>query len=352
MQVNIAQLKRLVGNPDAYAKQNPDGTWTPVREPLTQSVLEGHLRQAYTVGTYVGHKMEDEELGGDGQWTGAHTLVLDFDSGEEARDQAQQAKNALVKLGLTPAHVGIEFSGRKGYHVWVVLTEDRPNAELRRVGRAALAVAGLPLSTEVFPKQDEVRDLGNLVKLPGGKHQVTGKLCAFEGAVPMPVPPVVWQRLFDALPEEQTARHSGPVQNRFPCLSIIQEGVEENRNIQLFHLAAMFRRHGAEDDLVRTILQHVNEQGDPLDDSELEGIVRNSAHSGPICQQLPGDVESACGEYCIKQRTSGLYTRPGQVRHASEGECVVVRVKSREQGVVQFEHDDIDVAKGRMTDGR
>lgn len=347
--MNIAQLKRLVGNPDAYARQNEDGSWTPVREPLTDSVLRGHVARRWTIGTYVGHVVNDKETRR--QVTMSRTLVLDFDSGEQAEQEASMAHTALLQLGFSNGQVGIEFSGKKGYHVWVVLQAYRPNAELRRVGRAVLAMAGLPQSTEVFPKQDDVRDLGNLVKLPGGIHQVSKKPNDFIGTVPAPVPVVVWERVLASLPAEQVARHTGPVQNRFPCLSIIQEGVSETRNIQLFHLATMFRRHGAEEDLVRTILQHVNELGDPLDDSELEELVRNSAHSGPVCHQLPGDVEAECGEYCIKQRTSGLYTRPGQVRHAAEGESVVVRIESREQGVVTFAHDDIEVAKGRMKDG-
>lgn len=341
--MNIAQLKRLVGNPDAYALQRKDGSWEPVREPLTQSVLEGHMRQAYTVGTYVGHRRV-----GEGGATVARTLVLDFDDIERAHDDALKAKFALVDLGLNPQQVGIEFSGKKGYHVWVVLGDYRFNSELRRLGRAALALADLPAGTEVFPKQDEVRDLGNLVKLPGGVHQVTGKPNGWVTPVPALVPLGKWEAVIAALPEEQVARRVGPVDNRFPCLSLIQAGVEENRNLQLFHLATMFRRAGAEDELVRTILQHVNELGDPLDDVELEGIVRKSAQSGPICHQLPADVESACGEYCITNRTAGLYTRPGQIRHAGEGESVVLRIKSREQGLVVFEHDDINIAKARM----
>jgi hypothetical protein len=347
--VNLVQLRRLVGNPDAYALQHEDGTWEPVRKPLDDAVLAGHLSRRYTVGTYIGHVIGYQEADA---WTGARTLVLDFDTGGESLEQAKGAHTALLDLGVPNTSMGIEFSGRKGHHVWVVLGEYVPNSQLRRLGRAALALAGLPSNTEVFPKQDEVRDLGNLVKLPGGIHAVTHQPNDFVGIVPMPMLAPAWAKVVAGLPEEVRARSTGPVDNRFPCISTIQQGVTEGgRNIQLFHLAAMFRRHGAEDDLVEAILHHINERGDPLDDAELESIVRSSAHSGPICGQLPQDMQDGCGDYCIRARLAGLNTRPGQVRNAQVGESVVVTLASREEDKVSFAHDDLELAKGRLRHG-
>lgn len=341
--MNLPQLRRLVGNPDAYALQNEDGSWTPVRKPLDDSVLAGHLDKRYTVGTYVGH----------GSPTVSRTLVLDFDSGlAHAHIEAKRAHAAFIELGFAPRHAAIEFSGKKGYHVWLVLAQPRPNAELRRVGRAVLALADLPAATEVFPKQDEVRDLGNLVKLPGGIHQVTKNANDFEGIEPMPVPLPVWERVLASLPEEKRAKYTGTQDNRFPCLGIIQQGVAEGgRNTQLFHLAAMFRRHGAEDELVRTILGHVNELGDPLDDAELDSICRSSATSGPICGQLPQDVQDACGDACMRTILDRLKVWPGQVRGALIGEPVVVTVAERDGDKVSFAHDDLELAKGVLRHG-
>lgn len=345
--MNLVQLRRLVGNPDAYALQHDDGSWHPERKPLDDAVLAGHLDGRYTVGTYVGHVVYAKDSTSSA--TLSRTLVLDFDTGDDAHEQAKRAKAALVELGLLPGCVGIEFSGRKGYHVWVVLMHYRPNAELRRLGRAALALAELPMSTEVFPKQDEVRDLGNLVKLPGGIHRVTGAKADFIGPPPIPVSMALWDRVLAGLPEEQRARRTTPADNRFPCLSTIQCGVTEGgRNIQLFHLAAMFRRHGAETDLVDSILRHVNELGDPLDEAELEGIVQGSALSGPICSQLPQDMQDGCGDLCIRARLAGLHTRPGQVRNAQVGESVVVTLAGREGDKVSFSHDDVELAKARL----
>lgn len=342
--MNLVQLRRLIGNPNAYALQREDGSWEPYREPLTDARLAGHLtHKRYTVGTYVGHVTPEGTV--------ARTLVLDFDSGEGSLDQAREAAAALRELGVPPFAIGIEDSGRKGHHVWVVLQDYVPNSQLRRLGRAALALAGLPASTEVFPKQDEVRDLGNLVKLPCGKHQVTGRSNDWVGnaAGPRPLPLPLWERVVAGLPEEQRHVYSGPVDNRFPCISTIQCGVAEGgRNIQLFHLAAMFRRHGAEDALVRAILDHVNSLGDPLDEAELESIVRSSATSGPICGQLPQDMQDDCGDHCIKERLKGLNEKPSQLRNASVGERVVVTLASREDDKVSFSHNDLESAKGRL----
>lgn len=341
--MNVAQLRRLVGNPDVYAVQHKDGSWHPVREPLTDDVLRRHMeRKDFTVGTYIGHPTADGTV--------ARTLVLDIDSGDEkAEVEAYALRESLKELGVPQFAMGIEYSGRKGFHVWVVLGEYIPNAQLRRLGRAALALAGS--DCEVYPKQDEVRDLGNLVKLPGGLHQVTQRPNDFRGQPPKPMPVALWEnRVVPNLPEELHGS-SGPSrwsQSRFPCMEAIQEGISEGgRNNHLFHLATMFRRHGATEETLGIILAHVNEKCDPpLDEFELEAVIRSSATSGPICDQVSPDRH--CGESCIKARTSGLYMRPDQLRHAAVGENVVVRLGSRAGGVVTLEHDDLQTAKGAL----
>jgi hypothetical protein len=333
MKPSVSQLRRLIGNPDAYALQNEDGSWTPVRKPLTDAVLQHHHEaNRTTVGTYVGH----------GSPTQARTLVFDIDDGSEPPGPLP---SALADLGIPPRFVGIEDSGRKGYHVWVVLQQYRPNPELRRVGRAAAAIAGV--QCEVFPKQDEVRDLGNLVKLPGGKHQVSGKPNDFIGPVPQPLPVPVWQRVLDALPPEQRARREY-VDNRFPCLEHIQAGPEEGgRNNSLFQLATMFRRHGATPETVSLIVHDVNRRSpEPLDDAEVENVIDSSATSGPICTP---EMRERCQEACILERTGNLEARGGQLKYAQEGERVVVTLDRRAGTSVTLSHEDlISPVKGRV----
>ena len=51
------ELMALVGNPDVYAVQHEDGSWTPVRERLTPAVIRRHRAGDITVGTYISAPM-------------------------------------------------------------------------------------------------------------------------------------------------------------------------------------------------------------------------------------------------------------------------------------------------------
>lgn len=335
----LAQLARLVGNPAAYALQTEDGSYRPVREQLSPAALAKHLKGEHTVGTYIGHRIE--------AMTVARTLVFDIDNG--SMDDADRILIALGELGIPSSALGLENSGRKGYHIWLPLQEYRPNSELRRLGRAALALSGV--DCEVYPKQDEVKDLGSLVKMPGGIHQVTQTLGTFLDRVPMPLPMALWVPVIEGLPQEQARKHGGG-ESRFPCLDAIQsEGVKKgSRNNQLFHLSVMLRRAGVSDDNVETIVRHTNTLGDPLEEFELLTLLESSKLSGPLCEQLPG--ERQCGELCIKARTAGLYTRPRQLRYAAEGENVVVTLVGRKGNVIEFTHPDVGKMKAVLDGDR
>jgi hypothetical protein len=79
-------------------------------------------------------------------------------------------------------------------------------------------------------------------------------------------------------------------------------------------------------------------------------ILENSRYSGPLCDQIDGDVH--CGEQCIKAKHKGLYTRNGALKYAADGEEVVVRVKDRTDGgkVVELEHPDMVQGKAILAD--
>jgi hypothetical protein len=336
--IEVRQLRQLVGNPAAYALQQEDGSWKPVRKPLGDSVLRAHVGLLKTVGTYVGHKVGSETI--------ARTLVFDIDEMDKDKTIRRAIHAALKEFGVPLSARSTEFSGSKGWHVWVVLDDYVPARDLRRLGRAVLAVAGV--TCEVFPKQDEVRDLGNLVKLPGGVHQVSRRLYDFTKKVPRPMPVEDFEAILAELPEEQHARRAVS-DTRFPCMEAIQaDGAEEgSRNIQLFHLSTMLRRAGVDDEYTSLVIDDVNKKcSPPLDGGELEMLLESSKTSGPLCHLLPEDRQ--CGELCIRERTAGLYTRPGQLRHAAEGENVVVTMGERTDEVVSLLHDDLKNAKGRL----
>lgn len=335
--MNVSILRRFVGNPDVWAAQLEDGSYAPHREPVTDAALQAHL-DGETAGTYVNRGNK------------ARFVVFDVDTGDDASEQATAVAAACGEMGVKDAYMGVEFSGRKGYHIWVLVGEWREARELRRFGRAVCTLADV--QCEVFPKQDDVRDLGSLVKLPFGKHRVSGMASEWRTAVPYEMPAGVWERdVVPHLPQELAGRKSfaGQAAERFPCLDIIQScGVQEgSRNNQLFHLATMLRRAGVASEYVASIVSDVNEKGDPLDPFELEQLLQSAEQSGPVCDQLP--VDRQCGELCIRARTKGLYTRPRQLRHAQPGEKVVIEVGSREGNVVTFEHEDLQTGKGVLS---
>lgn len=339
------ELQGLVGNPDVYAVQHKDGAWTPVREKLTPGVIRRHMRGDITVGTYVVNPPDQ-----------ARTLVLDLDAEtDEVQDKMlTRVLDVIHALQKTEKQLtyGVEFSGRKGYHVWVVADDYMEAATLYRLGRGIREEAGYP-AMEVFPKQTEVRDLGNLVKLPGGFHAVTGKANDFitqghsEG-VRVPTPTEVLTSLAALYPEVHgRARRDGEESIEYPCVANIQAGVEQGgRNIHLFHLATMLRKFSIADDNVTTIIERANEaSGDPLLPDEIEGILDNSRFSGPVCDQLSDDV--SCGEQCIKARHPGLFTRAGALAHAPVGEEVVVTVGERGDDDLTVELEHPDMVQGR-----
>ena len=336
MKPTLEALWGLVGSRSAYALQQNDGTYRPVRKPVTNQVLMWHLAGHETVGTYIGHNVGDQTM--------AKTLCFDVDSGPDtALDEIRAIKQALIdELGVPPECLGIEFSGKKGYHLWLPLIGLRPNAEFRRVGRAALLLAGV--KSEVYPKQDKVKDLGNLVKLPGGIHKVTGNHNDFIDTVPFPMRMDAWMRLLEVLPEEVHARR-GTEDFRFPCVATICDGVKEgSRNNALFHLSAMLRRNGVPMDMVELVVRAVNDKGDPVTEEEMQGILNGGA--GPICESLT-DEQRCPNELCIKTQLGGLKARPGQLRYAGKGEGVVLEVVGRESKggndtIVLFHDDAVD----------
>lgn len=324
----IKQLSQLVGNPAAYAVQRDDGNgYYPVRSHLDNYVLKQHLAGEMTVGTYIN--------------TGnvARTLIFDID--ELDLQPAKRIVDSLIELGVPLRSTGIEFSGSKGYHVWVVMATYVSASDLRRVGRAVTALA--EVDCEVFPKQDEVRDLGNLVKLPGGVHHKTGKRAEMLTPWPIPMGAGVLKRVLDKLPEDVVRSHGGGPAPTLECLAAIQEGPEEGwRNHGLFHYATMLYRSSLNADNVRLLVEQANAkcEPEPLDSEEIDQLLLSAAHSGPICDTIPKHIQ--CAE-CPVRRRKGLYCKPGQIRHGAEGELVVVQLgERRKSGEVELIHPDLD----------
>lgn len=162
-------LEIFGGNPyhAICRKSNGDIYYRPVEEPLTVELLSEHLEGSSNLGGY-----QLQQGSNTLKWLGWDVDSTDLDS---AREQATK-----VLLHLTDIPHVVEFSGRKGYHILIFLSEPMLAGDAKKIVEWVRSVEGLRASgethVECFPKQDSLtkgRPKGNLLKIPLGVHPVT-----------------------------------------------------------------------------------------------------------------------------------------------------------------------------------
>jgi len=151
---------RFVQRTDCYPIQysNNGGGYNVIRDELTDQIIRRHLKGDQTIGLYGSSNSHSK-------W-----LCIDVDELEEA--SIREVQNHARRFGIPYL---TEFSGKKGYHLWIFFDRAYPNRIIR-----ALA-SEFAFGHEVFPKQDYIlsNGLGSLVKAPLGKHQLSGNWCLF-----------------------------------------------------------------------------------------------------------------------------------------------------------------------------
>lgn len=118
---------------------------------------------------------------------------------------AQALYHALSTLALNRG-IYIERSGGKDHHVIAFFSDWTPAAGGRRIAKVALREAGLPPTTEVFPKQDALTPdtpWGNYLNLPyfGGDNP-EGRRMILNPSSLEPVPLGVWLEAVEPFPVE------------------------------------------------------------------------------------------------------------------------------------------------------
>lgn len=187
----MAYMSLFRGRQGVHAVQTKMGKnwgYIPERREMMAEDVRMHMSGQKTLGIYVTDVNNLSSL-----------MVLDLDirkafmknyaqnPDERARITALLHENAgrLFELckasGLTPL---AETSGNKGMHFWFFSQEPIACKYWRALGSWLInRLNAIPeeLSWEVFPKQDKVSSdgLGNLVKLPLGTHQKTGRQSLF-----------------------------------------------------------------------------------------------------------------------------------------------------------------------------
>ena len=161
-------LQHFFGNNPYYAMAKEvagEITYQPVDQPLTPEILATHLKGEIVLGSYHVNKKDNTV-----NWLG-----WDIDSNDPSKAR-EFTKKICSKLDKIP--YGIEFSGNKGYHVLIFLTEPMPADKAKQIAehvRGELPKSG-KTHVECYPKQGSLtqnRPKGSLLKIPLGRHPRT-----------------------------------------------------------------------------------------------------------------------------------------------------------------------------------
>lgn len=313
-----------IGNPNVMAEQNSGGGYRPVRSPFTDEDIAKHDRGHVTLGTYVLNVDK------------ARFMVWDVDAKEgtpiPTKEEALKVAHVIAAEAMSHAfRPGILFSGNKGYHVWVLLDEWESGAEVKRVAENIAQLSGF--NGETNPKQAVAKDVGNLVKLPGGVHRVTGQRSRWLGNEPVPVPHEVFEAAVATLPPPP-APYSGSYggHGRYPCIDSIIENppVEGERNDMAYHFAAHMKRAGLWGEPLVAALEAA------VDCSEFDPEDLCERVAGPKCDSLPASRHCPPG-LCAKDKGR---PSPAQLRHAQAGEVIRVEVTDNDGIAVNIAHPD------------
>lgn len=182
----LSLLSLFQGRENCHARQwvSEDGKsgYTLVNEPLNINLLRNHLLGIHTLGVY------QLDLSSKVKWI-AFDLDLEKSHLDDLHDrdfrswldQGFQQVIANFRTVLKTYHLepNVEFSGYKGYHIWILLEEKVSASFARGFAQriaAQVSLENLPLKIEIFPKQSRVSsaNYGNLVKLPYGVHKLSG----------------------------------------------------------------------------------------------------------------------------------------------------------------------------------
>jgi hypothetical protein len=199
----------------------------------------------------------------------------------------------MIRLGIDSG-IYLERSKGKGFHIIILLSDWTPAIPARQIARAALRAVGLPLTTEIFPKQDRLTQQtpwGNYLNLPYfGGGNAEGRRMVWDPQDLCPVPLLKWLEQVTCFPsetllsiaqslraEESTRREPSPAHRGTRARDIVSAAHSTGtRRPTLVSLAGHLRVRGvAEDVAVALLLPWAREHCQPpLPDEEIEKHVR------------------------------------------------------------------------------
>ena len=296
---------------------------------LTDERIAQHLAGKITLGAY--QLREDSTVG----W-----LCIDIDCDEDStsarfntKSLALAARGKIEQMGLP---VYVEFTGNKGFHLWLFCPDGAQAIVMRRLGlwimEQALEETGEVhgIHYEVFPKQDSLdarHGYGNLVKVPLGKHKKTNKWCVLldrdlkrireqqaylaeiETVTADDLAAVAEDWIADDWASPDEARRTTNKAERL-------EGSIANgaRNDTLTSLAGTMRRRGMSEDAIFAALLVENQRCvPPLDEDEVQGIAQSVGGYDPAPAPPPDDPPEGWTAYIAHrlQATEHFAKDPG-----------------------------------------
>src|SRR5215469_3556523 len=151
-------IDTFVSRRDDFALQRSDGGYVRVGRPLAVQDVRAHLAGAYTLGSYV-----IDEQGN------CRYAVFDADS-EDGLDRLHAVQCQLQAVGI----LSYLEQSRRGGHLWMFLVEPVRASHVR-----AWLLPFCPAGIEFYPKQDEGKGYGSLMRVPLGVHRLSGKRYPF-----------------------------------------------------------------------------------------------------------------------------------------------------------------------------
>lgn len=152
-------LSLFVSRHSDFALQRSDGSYVRAGRSLFPVEVRKHLMGEQTIGGYLISE----------QGT-CITAVFDADMDDDrlAILHTLQTRLALAGIASYPE------ASRRGWHLWVFLAKAVPASHVR-----LWLLPYCPAGVEFYPKQDEGKGYGSLIRLPFGVHQRSGKRYPF-----------------------------------------------------------------------------------------------------------------------------------------------------------------------------
>lgn len=179
--------KLFVHRSDIFGQQNPSGAYALQKYPLTDDIISNHFAGRVTIGLYqiapiantVKWACIDIDINKK-VWGADDFKIEDWD--KKLQEQASDLQNLFTSKGIKTY---LEFSGFKGYHIWMFFDPPVSAKDIRLfLSNTLKNVSPLypEFGWEIFPKQDSIDEpggVGSCVKAPNGYHHKSGQFSKF-----------------------------------------------------------------------------------------------------------------------------------------------------------------------------